>query len=57
MTRTEVTRKVWEYTNGNDLQDAANKRNFNADVSLKLMVGKDRARMFEMTRLLTAHLR
>jgi upstream activation factor subunit UAF30 len=57
MPRTEVTKKVWEYIKANNLQDAANKRNINADAKLKPIFGKDQVTMFEMTKLLSAHLR
>lgn len=57
MARTEVTKKIWEYIKGNELQDAANKRNINADAKLKPIFGKDQVTMFEMTKLLSAHLR
>ena len=56
MARTEVTKKIWEYIKGHDLQDAANKRNINADAKLKPIFGKDQVTMFEMTKLLSAHL-
>jgi len=55
--RTEVTKKIWEYIKANNLQDAANKRNINADTKLKPIFGKDQVTMFEMTKLLSAHLR
>jgi upstream activation factor subunit UAF30 len=55
--RTEVTKKVWEYIKANSLQDAVNKRNINADAKLKPIFGKDQVTMFEMTKLLSAHLR
>jgi upstream activation factor subunit UAF30 len=55
--RTEVTKKIWEYIKANSLQDAANKRNINADAKLKPIFGKDQVTMFEMTKLLSAHLR
>jgi upstream activation factor subunit UAF30 len=54
--RTEVTKKIWEYIKANNLQDAANKRNINADAKLKPIFGKDQVTMFEMTKLLSAHL-
>jgi chromatin remodeling complex protein RSC6 len=38
--RTEVTKKVWEYIKKHNLQDAANKRNINADAKLKPIFGK-----------------
>ena len=55
--RTEVTKKVWEYIKSNNLQDAANKRNINADAKLKPVFGKDQVTMFEMTKLLSGHLK
>lgn len=55
--RTEVTKKIWEYIKANNLQDAANKRNINADAKLKPIFGKDQVTMFKMTKLLSPHLR
>ena len=57
MPRTEVTKKIWEYIKKHNLQDAANKRNINADAKLKPIFGKDQVTMFEMTKLLSAHLK
>jgi upstream activation factor subunit UAF30 len=54
--RTEVTKKIWEYIKANNLQDAANKRNINADAKLKPIFGKPQVTMFEMTKLLSAHI-
>jgi len=55
--RTEVTKKVWEYIKKHNLQDAANKRNINADDKLKVVFGgKAQVSMFEMTKLISAHL-
>ena len=56
MPRTEVTKKVWEYIKANNLQDAANKRNINADAKLKEIFKKPQVTMFEMTKLISAHL-
>ena len=57
MPRTEVTKKLWEYIKANNLQDAANKRNINADDKLKaIFAGKSQVSMFEMTKLVSAHL-
>ena len=50
--RTEVTKKIWEYIKKNNLQDAANKRNINADDKLKVIFGKPQVTMFEMTKLI-----
>ena len=55
--RTEVTKKVWEYIKAHNLQDAANKRNINADAKLKPIFGKDQVTMFELTKLVNAHLK
>ena len=54
--RTEVTKKVWEYIKANNLQDSANKRNINADAKLKEIFKKPQVTMFEMTKLISAHL-
>ena len=56
MPRTEVTKKVWEYIKANNLQDPANKRNINADAKLKEIFKKPQVTMFEMTKLISAHL-
>lgn len=56
--RTEVTKKVWEYIKKNNLQDEANKRNINADDKLKAVFGgKKQVSMFEMTKLISGHLK
>ena len=54
--RTEVTKKVWDYIKANKLQDAKNKRNINADAKLKEIFKKPQVSMFEMTKLISAHL-
>lgn len=54
--RTEVTKKIWEYIKQHNLQDPANKRNINADAKLKPIFGKDQVTMFELTKLVNAHL-
>jgi upstream activation factor subunit UAF30 len=55
--RTEVVKKVWEYIKKHNLQAAENKRNINADANLKPIFGKDQVTMFEMTKLLSNHLK
>jgi chromatin remodeling complex protein RSC6 len=56
--RTEVTKKVWDYIKKHDLQDAANRRNINADDKLKAVFGgKAQVSMFEMTKLISDHLK
>ncbi len=57
MPRSEVVKKLWEYIKSNNLQDPENKRNINADENLKKVFGgKDTVNMFEMTKLVSAHL-
>ncbi len=55
--RTEVVKKVWEHIKSAKLQDAANKRMINADDKLKAVFGKAQVTMFEMTKLINAHLK
>ena len=55
--RTEVTKKVWEYIKKNKLQDAVQKRVIIADAKLKEVFGKAKADMFEMTKLISSHLK
>lgn len=54
--RTEVTKKLWAYIKKNKLQDAANKRMINADDKLKPIFKKAQVSMFDMTKLVSAHL-
>ena len=56
--RTEVTKKVWDYIKKLDLQDPANRRMINADDKLKAVFGgKEQVSMFEMTKLISDHLK
>src|SRR5436305_10389211 len=56
--RTEVTKRVWDYIKKNNLQDKTDKRTINADAKLKKVFnGKDSVIMFEMTKLVNAHLK
>ena len=56
--RTEVVKSLWAYIKKNDLQDSKNRRNINADDKLKLVFdGKNQVNMFEMTKLISAHLK
>ena len=58
MPRTEVTKKLWAYIKKNGLQDAKNRRNINADDKLKpVFGGKKTVSMFEMTKLVSKHLK
>jgi upstream activation factor subunit UAF30 len=58
MPRTEVTKKLWAYIKRNGLQDRANKRMINADDKLRpVFGGKSQVSMFDMTRLVSNHLK
>jgi chromatin remodeling complex protein RSC6 len=57
MPRSEVVKKLWVYIKKNNLQDATNRRNINADDALqKVFDGKKQVNMFEMTKLVSKHL-
>ena len=57
MARSDVVKKLWEYIKANNLQDPTNKRNINADEKLKAVFGgQATVNMFEMTKLVSAHL-
>ena len=56
--RTEVTKKLWAYIKKNKLQDPKNKRMIKADDALKVVFGgKATVNMFEMTKLVSKHLK
>ena len=56
--RTDVTKKVWDYIKKHKLQDSVNRRNINADDKLKAVFGgKKTVSMFEMTKLISGHLK
>ena len=58
MPRTEITKKIWDYIKKNKLQDAINKRMINADEKLKAIFGgKGQVSMFEMTKLVSKHVK
>ena len=56
--RTEVTKKLWAYIKKNGLQDAKTKRMSKSDATLKpVFGGKSQVNMFEMTKLVSKHLK
>ncbi len=56
--RTEVTKKIWAYIKRNGLQDKTNRRMINADDKLRdVFGGKRQVSMFEMTKLVSKHLK
>ncbi|MDD5478936.1 DNA topoisomerase III [Rhodoferax sp.] len=54
--RAQVIKKLWDYIKANNLQDAANKRNINADDKLLAVFGKPQVSMFEITGIVGKHL-
>ena len=58
MPRTEVTKKLWAYIKRNGLQDKANRRMINGDDKLRAVFGgRSQVSMFDMTKLVSNHLR
>ncbi len=58
MPRTEVTKKLWAYIKKNGLQDDKKRTMINADDKLKAIFGgKKQVSMFEMTKLVSKHLK
>ena len=56
--RSEVAKKLWAYIKKNGLQDKKNRRMINADDALKaVFAGKKQVSMFEMTKLVSKHLK
>ena len=56
--RTELTKKLWAYIKKNKLQDQKNKRMIKSDDTLKAVFGgKPQVNMFEMTKLVSKHLK
>ena len=56
--RTEVTKKLWGYIKKKGLQDSKNRRMINADDALRpVFGGKGQVSMFDMTKLVSKHLK
>jgi upstream activation factor subunit UAF30 len=56
--RTELTKKLWDYIKANKLQDAKQKTLINADAALQAVFnGKKQVSMFEMTKLVSGHIK
>lgn len=54
--RGEVVSKIWEYIKANKLQSPDDGRQIVADKKLETVFGKKEVSMFEMNKLLSAHL-
>ena len=56
--RSELTKKLWDYIKQNGLQDKKKRTQINADDSLRpVFNGKSQVSMFEMTKLVSGHIR
>ncbi|MBP6506483.1 MAG: SWIB/MDM2 domain-containing protein [Opitutaceae bacterium] len=56
--RTELTKKLWAYIKKNGLQDKKVRTQINADDKLKAVFGgKAKVSMFEMTKLVSGHVK
>ena len=56
--RGELTKKLWDYIKKNGLQDQTKKTLINADAALKAVFnGKAQVTMFEMTKLVSGHIK
>lgn len=57
MSRGEVVKQIWVYIKKHNLQNPANKRNILADDKLMPLFGKKEVTMFEMTKLVSGHMK
>ena len=56
--RSELTKKLWDYIKKNGLQDKKKRTQINADDALRpVFNGKSQVSMFEMTKLVSKHLK
>jgi chromatin remodeling complex protein RSC6 len=56
--RSELTKKLWNYIKRHGLQDRKKRTMINADESLRpVFNGKSQVSMFEMTKLVSGHIR
>lgn len=56
--RSELTKKVWDYIKKHKLQDETKKTLINGDEALTAVFGgKKQVTMFEMTKLINAHVK
>ena len=56
--RSELTKKLWDYIKKNGCQDKKKRTMINADDSLKpVFNGKSQVSMFEMTKLVSGHIK
>ncbi|MDR2853154.1 MAG: DNA topoisomerase III [Burkholderiaceae bacterium] len=56
LARTEAIKKLWVYIKAHGLQDSADKRNINADATLRPLLGQDQVSMFALAGIVNKHL-
>jgi chromatin remodeling complex protein RSC6 len=57
LSRTEVVKRLWQYIKKHDLQDKKDRRSINPDKTLGEVLGSDQISMFEMTKVVSKHLK
>lgn len=57
ISRPEATKKLWAYIKKNNLQNPKNKREILADSKLEAVLGKKKVDMFQMTAIVSKHLK
>jgi chromatin remodeling complex protein RSC6 len=57
ISRPDATKKLWDYIKKNKLQNPKNKREILADAKLEAVLGKKKVDMFQMTSLVSKHLK
>jgi len=56
--RSELTKKLWDYIKKNGLQDKKKRTQINADAAMRpVFNGKSQVSMFEMTKLVSGHVK
>jgi len=56
VSRAEAVKGLWDYIKQHDLQNPENRREIIADDNLRPLFGKDKISMFEVGKVLNAHL-
>jgi chromatin remodeling complex protein RSC6 len=54
--RTEITKRIWDYIKAHKLQNEQKRSLIDADDKLFAVLGKRQVTMFEMTKLISAHI-
>lgn len=57
LTRADIISRVWDYIKAHDLQDPNDKRRIIADPALARVLGTESTTIFDINRLIAAHIR